>query len=114
MKPTSEDHDSSRRSFLLGMAATGALAFSTFSNATGEFMIPEPAQSFEPNTWVKIDPDGTTTITVAKSEMGQGVRTSLAMIVADEMDADWSKVKIRQARPDTGNGGLGTGGSGSV
>ncbi|MBI3259937.1 MAG: molybdopterin-dependent oxidoreductase [Ignavibacteriae bacterium] len=114
MESISEDHDSSRRSFLLGMAATGALAFSTFSNATGELMIPEPSVSFEPNTWVKIDPDGTTTITVAKSEMGQGVRTSLAMIIAEEMDADWSKVKVRQARPDTGNGGLFTGGSGSV
>lgn len=115
MKPISEYHDPSRRSFLLGMATTGALAFSTFSLVKGEPFFPEGvAESFEPNVWVKIDPDGTTTITVAKSEMGQGIRTSLAMIVAEEMDADWSKVKIRQARPDTGNGSLGTGGSGSV
>ncbi len=115
MKPVSEYHNPTRRSFILGVAATGALAIAAFSKINGEPLFPEGvAESFEPNVWVKIDPDGTTTITVAKSEMGQGIRTSLAMIVAEEMDADWTKVKIRQARPDTGNGGLGTGGSGSV
>ncbi|MBI3259936.1 MAG: xanthine dehydrogenase family protein molybdopterin-binding subunit [Ignavibacteriae bacterium] len=106
-----------RRSFLFTMAATGAGVILSSLTAKSEslWMSPkEMAESFEPNVWVKVDPDGTTTITVAKSEMGQGVRTSLAMIVAEEMDADWTKVRIRQARPDTGNGGLGTGGSGSV
>ncbi len=106
-----------RRSFLLTIAITGAGMFISSLAANGEVMqmIPEQtAQSFEPNIWVKIDPDGTTTITVAKSEMGQGVRTSLAMIIAEEMDADWSKVKINQARPDPRTGGLFTGGSGSV
>lgn len=112
----------SRRSFLLGVAATGAgiactLLPHTETLAETLFALNDPLNpqaSFEPNVWVRVDPDGTTTITVAKSEMGQGVRTSLAMIVAEEMDADWAKVKIRQARPDTGNGSLGTGGSGSV
>jgi len=62
----------------------------------------QPSLSFEPNAWVKLDADGTTTITINCAEMGQGVRTSLAMIVAEEMDADWSKVKVRQSRPDLG------------
>lgn len=69
---------------------------------------------FAPNAWLKISKDGTVTITVAKSEMGQGVRTALPMIVAEELDADWSKVKIEQAVADGRYGGMGTGGSTSV
>lgn len=115
---TTEIQSPGRRSFLLTIAITGTGMFISTLPTNGEIiqMIPEQtAQSFEPSAWVKIDPDGTTTITVAKSEMGQGVRTSLAMIIAEEMDADWSKVKIRQGRPDHVNlGGLGTGGSASV
>jgi isoquinoline 1-oxidoreductase beta subunit len=116
--PTSELITPPRRSFLLGMAATGiGFVVSSISTHSEVFMIhPEQtAQSYEPNVWVKIDPDGTTTITVNRAEMGQGVRTSLAMIVADEMDADWSKVKVRQARAGTADAGAPmTGGSGSV
>lgn len=47
--------------------------------------------------WIRIDQDGTTTIVVDKSEMGQGVLTALPMLVAEELDADWSKVKVEQA-----------------
>ena len=70
---------------------------------------------FTPNVWIEITPDGVTTITVARSEMGQGVRTSLPMIVADELDADWSKVTMVQAPADTSKyGRQNTGGSSSV
>lgn len=48
---------------------------------------------FEPNAWIKIEPDDTVTILVNHSEMGQGVLTALPMIIADEMEVDWSKVK---------------------
>jgi isoquinoline 1-oxidoreductase beta subunit len=65
-------------------------------------------------TFVEVGTDGLVTIYVSKSDMGQGVRTSLPMIVADEMDADWSKVRIRQADLDKKYGRMGTGGSGSV
>lgn len=54
---------------------------------------------FKPNGWVRIDGDGTVTLTIGKSEMGQGVRTALAMILADELEADWSRIKLMQASP---------------
>ena len=44
-------------------------------------------------------PDGTVTLTIGKSEMGQGVRTALAMILADELEADWPRIKLVQALP---------------
>ncbi|HEX9162163.1 MAG TPA: molybdopterin cofactor-binding domain-containing protein [Thermoanaerobaculia bacterium] len=65
-------------------------------------------------TYVEITPAGDVIIYVPQQEMGQGVRTALPMIVADELDADWSRVKVRQAEIDPKFGSLGTGGSGSV
>src|SRR6266516_5184759 len=65
-------------------------------------------------TFVHVGTDGIVTIYVAKSEMGQGVRTALPMIVADEMGANWKKVRIRQADLDKKYGRQGTGGSGSI
>jgi isoquinoline 1-oxidoreductase beta subunit len=65
-------------------------------------------------TFVHVGTDGIVTIYVAKSDMGQGVRTALPMIVADEMGANWKKVRIRQADLDKKYGRQGTGGSGSI
>src|SRR5919108_763646 len=56
-----------------------------------------PVVSFEPNAFLRIDPNGDVTIWLGRSDMGQGVRTALPMIVADELDADWSDVRIVQA-----------------
>lgn len=69
---------------------------------------------WRPNAWLRIDPDGGVTIIVGKQEMGQGVRTSLPMIVAEELDADWTNVRIEQASTGPEYTRLGTGGSGSV
>ncbi|GJD52457.1 Membrane-bound aldehyde dehydrogenase [pyrroloquinoline-quinone] [Methylobacterium crusticola] len=54
----------------------------------------------DPTLFVAIAPDGTVTVTCTRSEMGQGVRTSIAFVVADELDADWAKVKVAQAHGD--------------
>ena len=72
------------------------------------------ASPFKPNGWIRIDGDGTVTLTISKSEMGQGVRTSLAMILADELGAEWPRIKIVQASPSAEFKDLGTGGSGSM
>jgi isoquinoline 1-oxidoreductase beta subunit len=66
------------------------------------------------NPFVRIEPDGTVVVIVGKQEMGQGVRTSIPMIVAEELDADWSRVKIEQASTGPAYTGLNTGGSGSI
>ncbi len=57
-------------------------------------------EPFEPVVYVRLDPSGAVTIVCPRSEMGQGIRTTLAMIVADEMEADWKDVTIVQAPGD--------------
>jgi isoquinoline 1-oxidoreductase beta subunit len=65
-------------------------------------------------SWVSIDQTGTVTLTYSKSEMGQGVSTSLPMILAEELGVDWKDVQVRHASVDPAFGNQGTGGSGSV
>ena len=81
---------------------------------------PEPASAkesaarFAPNALLQIDTDGAVTLWTTKSEMGQGVRTALPMILAEEIGADFSKVKVEQAWLDPRFPNLDTGGSSSV
>ncbi|HEY4688918.1 MAG TPA: xanthine dehydrogenase family protein molybdopterin-binding subunit [Anaerolineae bacterium] len=75
---------------------------------------PVPIVSFAPGVYLHIDSTGLVTITVHRSEMGQGVRTALPMIIADELEADWSKVRVEQADGDARYGDQTTGGSASV
>ena len=56
--------------------------------------------SVTPAAYLRLDDTGTVTVICHRSEMGQGIRTSVAMIVADELDADWAKVKVEQALGD--------------
>jgi isoquinoline 1-oxidoreductase beta subunit len=69
---------------------------------------------FAPNAYLKIAPDGKITVAVARSEMGQGVRTSLPMILAEELEADWKQICIEQIGASTLYGDQTTGGSASV
>jgi CO/xanthine dehydrogenase Mo-binding subunit len=71
-------------------------------------------QTFSPNAYLRITPDNKITIVVARSEMGQGVRTALPMILAEELEADWKQIEIEQAGASTLYGDQTTGGSASV
>ena len=55
---------------------------------------------FKPSGWIHVGTDGSVTLTIGKSEMGQGIRTALAMILAEELEADWPHIKLVQASPD--------------
>lgn len=112
-------HAITRRDFIAVTSAAGAgLVLGVYARRSGASAAagPEtgPPADFAPNAWVRVAVDGTVTITVAKSEMGQGVRTALPMIVAEELDADWATVRIEQALPDQKYGSMVTGGSTSV
>jgi isoquinoline 1-oxidoreductase subunit beta len=83
----------SRREFLAVGAAAGA-------GLVIGFYLPHGSSSgaaFAPNAFLKITSDGKITIVVARSEMGQGVHTSLPMILAEELEADWKQITIEQA-----------------
>jgi isoquinoline 1-oxidoreductase subunit beta len=94
----------SRRAILRGMGITAGLVLAVpvlsrpgmAAYTTGAAKMPHGTVN-DPRVFVSIAPDGIVTIIAARSEMGTGVRTSLPMIVADEMEADWDRVKIRQA-----------------
>lgn len=114
-----------RRSFLKAtLVAGGSLVFGLHlpskSRAEERFGIAEPAvAAFQPNAFIKIAPDGKVTVSVGQSEMGQGVLTSLPMIVAEELDVDFANVMYEQAPADKAfanpmMGTMVTGGSSSV
>ncbi|TMH33924.1 MAG: hypothetical protein E6H63_00085 [Betaproteobacteria bacterium] len=88
-----------RREFL---KTSGTLTFAIAIGAEGARLMSaaEAATAREINAWVRIAPDGTVTILSAGAEMGQGSMTSLPLMVAEEMDADWSKVRIEFAPAD--------------
>src|SRR3954470_18834671 len=71
-------------------------------------------ESFSPNAYLRITPDNKVTIVVARSEMGQGIRTALPMILAEELEADWKQIEIEQAGARTLFGDQTTGGSASI
>jgi isoquinoline 1-oxidoreductase beta subunit len=106
----------SRRGFLQGAFAAGTFVL-------GMSVVPKPlwaglptdaAAAFDPDMFLSIAGDGTVTIIASRSEMGCGSRTALPLVLADELDADWSKVKIEQALGDVKYGDQDTDGSHSV
>jgi isoquinoline 1-oxidoreductase subunit beta len=72
------------------------------------------SSAFAPNQWLSIGPDGTATLVTGRCEIGQGARTALAMIVAEELEADWKRIAIRQASPGARYPDMRTSGSSSV
>ena len=102
-----------RREFLAAGGAAGAgLAVWFYLRHGNESH--NSGQAFAPNAYLHIAPDGKITVVVPRSEMGQGVRTALPMILAEELEADWSEIAIEQAGASTLFGDQTTGGSASV
>ncbi|PYX27595.1 MAG: twin-arginine translocation pathway signal protein [Acidobacteria bacterium] len=106
----------SRRRFVQGALAGGVLILGAryaprLLHAEDE---PTAPAALDPGLWMAIAADGTVTIVAHRSEMGCGSRTALPLVVADELDADWSKVKIDQAIGDPKYGDQDTDGSHSV
>jgi isoquinoline 1-oxidoreductase subunit beta len=90
-----------RRNFLkITVGACGGLLIGLYLPNGNETLAASPAGVFAPNAFVRIAPDETVTVIVNHSEMGQGVYTSLPMLLADELDADWTKVKFEPAPVD--------------
>ena len=72
------------------------------------------ADAFAPDLFVSIALDGTVTVLAHRSEMGTGIRTGLPRVLADELEADWARVVIRQAQGDKRLGDQNTDGSNSI
>ncbi|HEX6824333.1 MAG TPA: xanthine dehydrogenase family protein molybdopterin-binding subunit [Candidatus Sulfotelmatobacter sp.] len=101
----------SRREFVgAGIGAAAGLVIGFYLPHKGE----SQKDSFSPNAYLRITPDNKITIVVARSEMGQGVRTALPMILAEELEADWKQIEIEQAGASTLYGDQTTGGSASI
>ena len=117
----------SRRTFLkVSVSAAGGLLVSVGSDRAGaqpdltalsaidQSSATTASTAFQPNAFVRIDPDDTITIWSRNPDMGEGVKTSLSMIIADELDADWARVRIENAPLDRRYGPQGVGGSDAV
>jgi isoquinoline 1-oxidoreductase beta subunit len=102
-----------RRDFLKSSAATGVgmTLWFTFGDGVGRAA---GASAFEPDASMTITPDGLITVHITKSEMGQGVGTALAQIVAEELEADWKDIRVDYPTSDPKYGLMITGGSWSV
>jgi isoquinoline 1-oxidoreductase beta subunit len=118
----------SRRDFIkLVGAAGGGLVLAVYLDACTSYA-PIPATvtplsptstprapfDWSPNLYIKMDQDGILTVYAFRSEMGQGIRTAIAMLIAEELDVEWSSVRIEQSPTDSRYGNQLTGGSVSL
>ena len=91
--------DLSRRSFLVGTAATGlVLGYSAISGA--DSALAAAPSNFEPSVWYSIAPDGIVTVTCGKADMGQHVASTMAQIVCEELGANWKDMRVLLATND--------------
>ena len=106
----------SRRNFIkgIGLASGGLILASSAYSFTDIDKESGVVTEFNPNLFVQLNSDGSLILVASRSEMGQGVRTSLTSVIADEMEADWNKVIIKQATGDSKYGNQNTDGSRSI
>ena len=93
----SKTYKINRRDFIkyTGLTTAG-LTFGFYITSAEKLIAQSSKTSFNPNIWLQIDKNGIVTITMHRSEMGQKIWTALPMIVAEELEADWSKIKVVQ------------------
>lgn len=106
-----------RRTFLktTSISATGLLLGVQFScSSTPKKLLGDPSANFSSSVYLSISGSGEVTIIAHRSEMGTGIKTSLPLVIADELEADWNKVKVVQAVGDKKYGDQNTDGSYSV
>ena len=104
MEPTTvETTQFGRRQFLqVSALAGGGILISSFEPLNQlETLAAAQAAEFAPNAFIKLTPDGFVTIIAKNPEIGQGVKTMLPMLIAEELDVDWNKVRIEQGDLDT-------------
>jgi isoquinoline 1-oxidoreductase beta subunit len=110
----------SRRDFLAGLFSSGALILAAAQAPLTPLAGPEALtgsaahSAWNPSVFLGLNTDGSVIIVASRSEMGTGIRTSLPMVVADELEADWSRVRVEQALADTKYGTQNTDGSCSI
>jgi isoquinoline 1-oxidoreductase beta subunit len=108
----------SRRDFVGGVFSAGALIlgarFLPAEVAEGQSDSAVEKATWNPNVWVGVNSDGSVVIVAHRSEMGTGIRTSLPMVLADEMEADWNRVRVEQAIGSEKYGSQDTDGSCSI
>jgi isoquinoline 1-oxidoreductase beta subunit len=110
MKRRAEKTDLNRRAFLkVSLAASGALMVGV--GWAGAAAADAHGETWKPNLYVRIDPDGKITIVSKNPEAGQGVKTAFPMVVAEHLEVDWKKVEVEQAPLDDRYGRQAIGGS---
>lgn len=112
-------HSPSRRSFLKLTASAGVgfaigIQLSACSDSNGQDSDKKPPQNFKPNIWIEILKDNRIICFFAEAEMGQAVSTSLPLILAEELGADWNLIEVRHAPITKPYGEQSTGGSTSI
>ncbi len=106
----------SRRGFVksIGLASGGLILACNTSLFSEKEKTPENLIDFRPNLFVQLNSDGSLILIASRSEMGNGVRTSLPSVIADEMEANWELVSVKQATGDKKYGDQNTDGSRSI
>tara|TARA_B110000503_G_scaffold88628_1_gene134363 strand:- start:18025 stop:20241 length:2217 start_codon:yes stop_codon:yes gene_type:complete len=109
-------HKIDRRDFvkLLGLASGGIVLGCSVGADQKDFIPATDSKGFHPNVFIHLEKNGNITIIASRSEMGQGIRTSLASAIADELEADWKYISVKQAIGHEKYGNQNTDGSRSV